>query len=204
MTTSYFVPAAEITVEQVIKRSRFITVIAPIASGSEGRALQQRMRLAHPDASHHCLAFNAGPPNDTRDIGCSDDGEPSGSAGRPMLNVVLGSDIGRLAAVVVRYYGGTQLGVGGLVRAYAGGVKLGLSELNVAPFIARSQAILQCEYADMALVEHLLNSHQATLLSSTFQQQCQLLLELPQTQWRPFAEALSARSRGRLQLQALR
>ncbi|QIZ78204.1 YigZ family protein [Ferrimonas lipolytica] len=200
MATSFLVPAAPASTEEVIKRSRFITVIEAVSSGAEARAFHARMRAEHPDARHHCLAFNAGPPGCSRDIGCSDDGEPSGSAGRPMLAVVQGADVGQFAAVVIRYSGGIKLGVGGLVRAYAGGVKQALEVLQTKAYVAQISVTLRCDYADMPLLEYLLELHQGKVLEQSFAQQVELILQLPLTQRQPFQQTLADRSSGRLNL----
>ncbi|WP_298444562.1 YigZ family protein [uncultured Ferrimonas sp.] len=200
MTTSFLVPAASASTEEVIKRSRFITVIEAVSSGAQARAFHARMRAEHPEARHHCLAFNAGPPGCSRDIGCSDDGEPAGSAGRPMLNVVLGADVGQFAAVVIRYSGGIKLGVGGLVRAYAGGVKQTLAVLPTQTYVAQTTVTLRCEYSDMPLLEHLLSQHQGSVLAQDFSSAIDLQIQLPQAQLVAFGQALTDRSSGRLQL----
>ncbi|WP_035387283.1 YigZ family protein [Ferrimonas senticii] len=198
MTAGFLVPTGPLVVEQIIKRSRFITVLEPVQSAAEARALQARLRAEHPDASHHCLAFNAGPPGSTRDIGCSDDGEPAGSAGKPMLNVVLGADVGQFAVVVVRYFGGTKLGVGGLVRAYGGCVKDVLAQLETKPFVPHMTLQLQCDYPDLSLVEHLLSQHHGHIVEQHYGQQIELQLSLPQAQQQAFCAALADGSRGRL------
>ncbi|GAA4895566.1 YigZ family protein [Ferrimonas pelagia] len=194
------VPAGPVEVEEIIKRSRFITRIERVSVGAEARAYHARMRQVHPEARHHCLAFAAGRPGCTRDIGASDDGEPAGSAGRPMLNVVLGSGVGQLAAVVVRYSGGIKLGVGGLVRAYAGGVKMALEALETTPFVPMMQASLLCDYGDMPLITHLTERHGGEILDQQYGGQIQLKLALPSTTQAEFARALADGSRGRLML----
>ena len=97
--------------------SRFLVTVAPVADAAEALALLAAQRAAHPDASHHCWAYRVG--GEQR---FSDDGEPGGTAGRPMLEVFLKRDLDRVAAVVVRYFGGHKLGAGGLARAYGGAV----------------------------------------------------------------------------------
>ncbi len=85
------------------------------------KAFVESVRADHPDARHHCVAWVAGPPDDSQQLGFSDDGEPAGTAGKPMLAQLMGSGVGEITAVVVRYYGGILLGTGGLVKAYGGG-----------------------------------------------------------------------------------
>lgn len=116
----------------MINRSRFRCLLAPIDSAEAARELVEAERAASPDATHHCSAWVAGPPGNDGHIGMSDDGEPHGTAGRPMLTVLLNSGVGGIAAVVTRWYGGVKLGTGGLARAYGGSVELALATLPLA------------------------------------------------------------------------
>lgn len=99
--------------EEVIRRSRFIVSMARVQGPDQAKAFIERIRVEHPDATHNCWAFQAGPAGSTAFAGCSDDGEPKGTAGRPMLTVLLHCGVGEIAAVVTRYFGGTLLGTGG-------------------------------------------------------------------------------------------
>lgn len=117
--------------EEVIRGSRFIVSMARCDSEEAAHAFLEKIRAEHAHATHNCWAFQAGRPGSTAHIGASDDGEPKGTAGRPMLTVLLHCGVGEVAAVVTRYFGGTLLGTGGLVRAYQGLVKLGLETLPV-------------------------------------------------------------------------
>lgn len=124
-------PGAFHRAEETVRRSRFIVTMARVSSPEEAKAFIDRIREEHAGATHNCWAYNAGAPGDTAQVGASDDGEPKGTAGRPMLTALLHSDVGEVAAVVTRYFGGILLGTGGLVRAYQGSVKLGLEGLPV-------------------------------------------------------------------------
>jgi uncharacterized YigZ family protein len=115
--SGYPVPVGDAEVELRFKNSRFIGSAAPAASVAEAKEFIQSVRARFPDASHHCYAYAAGF-GATVTHGMSDDGEPSGTAGRPMLAVVQGAGIGDVAVVATRYFGGTKLGTGGLVKAY--------------------------------------------------------------------------------------
>jgi len=115
--------------EQSIQRSRFICTLERVRDAAEAQAFVREMDLEFADATHNCWAYVAGAPGSTNAVGMSDDGEPHGTAGRPMLTVLLHSGIGEIAAVVTRYYGGTKLGTGGLVKAYGGTVQLALENL---------------------------------------------------------------------------
>ena len=113
----------EVTVRQEIKKSKFICVLARIRTPEELKSLIARLKKDYPQATHYCSAMISGSLTHS-----SDDGEPSGTAGRPMLDVLAGSKADQIGAVVIRYFGGTLLGKGGLVRAYSGGVADALKE----------------------------------------------------------------------------
>ena len=114
------------TGEIIEKKSRFIATVRPVRNEEEALAFLEEMRKQYWDARHNCYAYSVGRNREyTR---CSDDGEPSGTAGRPMLDVILGEDIYNIAVVVTRYFGGVLLRTGGLVRAYSKAVQEGLSE----------------------------------------------------------------------------
>ena len=117
MASSYPIPAAEAAVELRFKNSRFIGATAAAATVEEARAFIARRRRDYPDAGHHVYAFAVGY-GDSVMHGRSDDGEPAGTAGRPLLAVVQGADLGDVVVVITRYFGGTKLGTGGLVKAY--------------------------------------------------------------------------------------
>lgn len=113
--------------EIVEKKSRFIAEIRPVESEEEATAFIAEVKKKYWDARHHCSAFTIGENNEV--ARCSDDGEPAQTAGRPMLDVLLGRELHNVCAVVTRYFGGTLLGTGGLVRAYGGAVQEGLKKL---------------------------------------------------------------------------
>ena len=129
MTEDYLVPdlpsGGFFREEETVKRSRFIVTVGRAASPEAAHAFIERIREEHSQATHNCWAFNAGEPGSTAQVGASDDGEPKGTAGRPMLTAVLHSGIGEVVVVVTRYFGGILLGTGGLVRAYQGSAQLG-------------------------------------------------------------------------------
>lgn len=109
---SWLIPAAPVSVVEEIKKSRFITLLAHTDGVEAAKAFVESVRAEHPDARHHCVAWVAGAPNDSQQLGFSDDGELAGTAGKPMLAQLMGSGVGEITAVVVRYYGGILLGTG--------------------------------------------------------------------------------------------
>jgi uncharacterized YigZ family protein len=128
MADRYLTVARRGVHESEIKRSRFLCALAPAGSEDEAQEFIREVRREHPGASHHCFAYVIGP--DGRLHRASDDGEPGGTAGTPMLQVLLGRQVRDIVAVVTRYYGGIQLGAGGLVRAYGGAVAAALDEIG--------------------------------------------------------------------------
>ena len=156
----YLIPAAPLVWEQEIKKSRFLAYIGHTPTPEEGKAFVDAIRAKEPAARHHCWAFVAGPPSDSRVLGFSDDGEPSGTAGKPMLAQLQGSGVGEITAVVVRYFGGIKLGTGGLVRAYGGTLSLALSELLTVEKRIMAKLSLQTQYAELPVVEFLLAQFQ--------------------------------------------
>ncbi len=124
----YEEPVGENTAEIEIKRSRFIARVAHAATEDRARAIVEEQRTTHPKARHHCTAFVLGPDGRTQRF--SDDGEPAGTAGAPILEVVTGHGLTNVVAVVTRYFGGTKLGAGGLVRAYGAAASEALAELD--------------------------------------------------------------------------
>src|SRR5205085_4114056 len=146
----YHVPASRHRVEQVIERSRFICTIARVETALAAHQFVREMNTEFADATHNCWAYNAGPPGTSMQIGLSDAGEPHGTAGRPMLTVLLHSNIGEIAAVVTRYYGGTKLGTGGLVKAYGGTVQLALETLPLSERVDFVEATVSIGYSSVA------------------------------------------------------
>ena len=115
--SAYLVPKSEVIFEEEIKKSRFITYLQKTTGIAEAKAFLEEIKREHRAARHHCWAAVMGNPADSLQFAFSDDGEPLGTAGKPMLSVLQGSNIGEISAIVVRYYGGILLGTGGLVRA---------------------------------------------------------------------------------------
>ena len=164
----YLIPAASVTISEEIKKSRFITLLAHTCGVNEAKDFIQQVKQQHPTARHHCWAFVAGTPTDSQQLGFSDDGEPSGTAGKPILAQLMGSGIGEITAVVVRYYGGIKLGTGGLVRAYGSGVQQALKQIEVKYKVPQVEYTLQCDYAQLAMVEILLQYFDGQIFQSEY------------------------------------
>ncbi len=148
------------------KKSRFIATVEPASTEEEAMAFIERIRKQFWDASHNCTAFTIGSRHElTR---CSDDGEPAGTAGRPMLDVLLGEDIHNAAVVVTRYFGGTLLGTGGLVRAYSGAVREGLQRAVVLEKRRAVRLDIQTDYNGIGKIQYLLGQAHIPILNSEY------------------------------------
>ncbi|APX91934.1 IMPACT family protein [Halomonas sp. 1513] len=146
--------------ELEVEKSRFIAWLCHAPTAEAFESLLAAARQAHPGASHHCSAFVAGPPGEQQAIGFSDDGEPGGTAGRPMFQVLEGAGIGQVGCVVIRYFGGTKLGTGGLARAYAQAVSKGLEQLPLIDFTPRRALTLGVDFAGEAEARSWLSEQQ--------------------------------------------
>lgn len=186
----YPIPAGLHRVEQDIQKSRFITTVAPAATVEEAKAFVARLREEFADANHNCWAYVVGPPGSTGLVGMSDDGEPHGTAGRPMLTALLHGGVGDVAVVVTRYFGGTLLGKGGLVRAYTGCVQQGLEGLVTTERVRKARLAVEVEYASIDGLRRLLPEHEARVVAEEYAATVGYTLELPVTRVEDFRAAL--------------
>lgn len=197
MPDRYLIPATDFyRVEEMIKRSRFITSMAHAPDAESAKQFIETIRNEFPDATHNCWAYAAGPPGDTAHVGMSDDGEPHGTAGRPMLNMLLHSEVGELAVVVTRYFGGIKLGTGGLVRAYSGMVKLGVETLPVREKVDTVQVEAVFGYSHVTLFQRMLPDYEAEVLSENFGVDAAYVLRLPRANLPAFEAALTELTNG--------
>lgn len=193
------IPAAESRVELEIQRSRFIASAAPAFTVEEARGFIGRIRREFADASHNVPAFLIGH-GAAVTAHASDDGEPSGTAGRPMLAVLNGSGLGDIVVVVTRYFGGTKLGTGGLVRAYGDSVKAVLDQLPRGVKRATVTIMTAVPYALLEQIRLAITAHHGHLLEETFAADVTLTIQLLQTQLDPFVTALRELSSGQLEV----
>ena len=191
----YPIPAAEHSFEQEIKHSRFIATVVYAPTLAEARAQIAAIAARYPDATHNCWAFHVGV-GPQAEIGASDDGEPGGTAGRPMLLVLQGSGLGDVAAVVTRYYGGVKLGSGGLVRAYGGTLQKALNALPTCEQVVRRAGVLTLDYALYEQARRLLAQFDALVEAEDFAASVTLQVALPQDQWDACAAAIRELSNG--------
>ena len=175
----YAIPSRIYRVEELIQRSRFITTAAHAPDANAANAFVDSVRELFPDATHHCWAFVAGPPGSTAHIGMSDDGEPHGTAGRPMLTILLHSGVGEIVTVCTRYFGGVKLGTGGLSRAYAGGVKLLLQTLPTELKIKRVHVSVRVAYPHVESLQRLLDDLEVVVEHEEYGEEVRYQIAVP-------------------------
>lgn len=180
MSARYPIPHAELhRTELTISRSQFITSTAHTPSAEAARAFIESMRAQYADATHNCWAFAAGAPAHTAQVGFSDDGEPHGTAGRPMLTVLLHCGIGELTCVVTRYFGGVKLGTGGLVRAYQGAVRENIETLPTQQRIIPATLSVTIDYSQVDKVRRMLPAFEAQIHTEEYAAKVCLGITLP-------------------------
>ncbi|WP_286234185.1 YigZ family protein [Thalassotalea sediminis] len=200
MSQPYQIAASEVIDEIEVTRSRFICYISPCDSQQAFKQFLKEIQLQHPQANHHCYAFVAGHPLDSQRYGFSDDGEPSGTAGKPMLAVLQGSGVGEVAAIVVRYFGGTKLGTGGLQRAYSASVRSALASLVIETKVPKVYKTIACQYTQVNDILHLVKQVGAEVISQDFAENVDLTLAIPEQGVELLVEQLKTLSSGQLTL----
>lgn len=193
----YPVPAGVHRVEQSIRRSRFVTTAARASDPGAAHAFVGRIRKEFPDATHNCWAFVAGPPGSTAQVGMSDDGEPHGTAGRPMLTTLLHSGVGEIVAVCTRYFGGVKLGTGGLSRAYSGSVKRVLEAMPTVERVDRVRLRVVLGYAEVDGFRRLADERGVTVDEEEYGAQVTFVVGVPAADRTDFEEAVSELAQGR-------
>ncbi|MGO2128464.1 MAG: YigZ family protein [Pseudoalteromonas prydzensis] len=161
--SEYNYPAAPVFYQEEIKKSTFIVHIAHTPDLASAKAFIREVENKYSDARHNCWAHVAGNPGGSHVYGCSDDGEPNGTAGKPMLNVLVGSGLGEITAVVTRYFGGIKLGTGGLVRAYGGSLNNALTHLTTTVKVPSVELIGYSDYSIQGAIEQLLKTQYQVL-----------------------------------------
>lgn len=166
--------------ELVEKKSRFIASIRPVQTEEEVLAFIGEIRKQYWDARHHCSAFTIG--ENCEIARCSDDGEPAQTAGRPMLDVLLGRELHNVCAVVTRYFGGTLLGTGGLVRAYGGAVQEGLKNCVILEKCLARRWKITTDYSGLGKVQYILSEAELPVLESDYGENVALTVLIPADQ----------------------
>ena len=185
--------------EIVEKKSRFIATVIPAAEEEEALAFIEAMNKKYWNATHNCFAYVIGERNEIQR--CSDDGEPSGTAGKPMLDVLLGEELHNTAVVVTRYFGGTLLGTGGLVRAYSSAVKAGLASSVI---ITKKQGIkleITTEYTGLGKIQYILAEKGMTVLDTLYTDKVEMTVLVPARELEGLKAAIMEGTNGRVRME---
>ena len=184
--------------ELVEKKSRFIATVRPVETEEEALAFIEEMKKKYWDARHNCYVYSVGMNREaTR---CSDDGEPSGTAGRPMLDVLLGAEVHNICVVVTRYFGGTLLGTGGLVRAYSGAVQEGLSNSTIVEKCLGRQLDITTDYTGIGKIQYILAQNQIITLDTQYTDKVQVSAMVPQEKLDSIVAEITEGTSGRAEL----
>ncbi len=194
----YRVPAGLQRTEVIVVNSRFIATVGPAETPEAARQFLARIRAEMPDASHHVYAFRAGYGNSITE-GMSDDGEPSGTSGPPILAILRGTDIGDIIVVVTRYFGGTKLGTGGLVRAYSGAARAVLEILETNEKTEAALLGIECPYPLYENLKRLIADYEGQIDDEDFTAAVTLFVTFPVDRIEAFTAALRELSNGRVE-----
>ena len=194
----YFTAAKPFTADYRVKDSRFIAHLAPAVSKEAAEAFIQKVARQHADATHHCYAYRIGI-GDSCLYRADDAGEPAGTAGRPILQALKARNISDSVLVVTRYFGGTKLGIGGLIRAYGGAAFHVLDQaplLKIFPKVIRTVAF---PYEVTGAVHQILQQYKAHIIKTEFNEQPVLEYSVTKNEDRALADALKNATRGKIQ-----
>jgi len=178
MSSSYFIPDGSTEVLYEVKKSKFITRLCYAKDRAQAMTVLAQAKQDYPDARHHCWAYLIGSPTAPKLIAMSDDGEPSGTAGKPILNVMQHKEIGDVMLVVIRYFGGIKLGAGGLVRAYSHATQHAYDQASTQLQIQLEKHGLYCIFSDEHTIRHWLSLHDGEILNATYTQHVTLNIAL--------------------------
>ena len=195
MSEGYLIPAERVRIEIVIKKSRFLTTVQHAQTVAEARKAISACRGEMTNANHHVYAFRVGYGNSVTE-GKSDDGEPSGTAGPPTLAVVRGSNIGDIVLVTTRFFGGTKLGTGGLVRAYTESAQEALRLLKTERKVERHVVGLEMPYSLYNIVKRLIAKHKGTVEDEVFDAQILVIAKFVVSDLERFAIEVCERTAG--------
>lgn len=196
MTGIYNTIISEGQDEIVEKKSRFIGYAVPVSTEEEAYAFVERIKKQHYDARHNCFAFAIGSENTL--LRFSDDGEPQGTAGKPILEVITGNQVVNICIVVTRYFGGTLLGTGGLVRAYTEAAKLALADAGIHTMQLMKLVSIMTNYNDSGKVQYLLSNSQAVIDGTDYTMDVCFKIAIPADEYdrleKQITESTSARA----------
>ncbi|GAA6152079.1 YigZ family protein [Pseudoteredinibacter isoporae] len=187
----FYLPAETFEHCYEIKKSEFICQLHEVSDRAAAMSVLASAREQYPDARHHCWAYILGSPRQAISQAFNDDGEPSGTAGKPILNVLQHRGLGNTMAIVVRYFGGIKLGAGGLVRAYSQATQQAIERCPLACFVPRQLLTLDCPYDLEPALRRFLEQHQGVVLEQQYDRSAQFRISLPKPEIPAFKTWLS-------------
>lgn len=188
---SYQTLKRAVTARLEIKKSDFIAYAYPVHSREQAMFHVEQLRVQYADARHWCWAYIIGDPDNTTSAGFDDDGEPSGTAGRPILNVLQHKSIGNVIIIVVRYFGGIKLGAGGLTRAYAGSAQAAVDQMSLSPYVPMSRVQILAEFATEAQCRYVVESLNGRIDEVAYSKQVTLTVTLAEADIETLKERLA-------------
>lgn len=202
MPKTYSVPLTEMRREHVVVNSRFVATLAPVFRVEEAREFITRIKKEFADASHNVPAYIIGGGNTVTEY-FSDDGEPSGTAGKPALAVLRGSGLGDVAVVVTRYFGGTLLGTGGLVKAYTESTQMVVNAVERGQRLPVHVAMVAISYSLLERVRLLVRHHRGEILDEEFAGDITMTMQFPVDSLAAFQDELRDLSGGKLRAEVI-
>lgn len=187
--------------ETIEKKSRFIATVRPVKTEEEAIAFIEEMKKKYWNATHNCSAYVIGERNQIQR--CSDDGEPGGTAGKPMLDVLVGEELHDTAVVVTRYFGGTLLGTGGLVRAYSGAVQEGLASSTIITKIQGNKLLIQTDYTGLGKIQYILGQRGIKILNSDYTDHVELETLIPGEELKSVMEEITEGTNGQAVMEVM-
>ena len=197
--SSYLVPSKTVSAEQEINKSRFISTVGRANNTQKAKDFISEISKTYQDATHNCYAYIAGNP-DTPDIGFGDDGEVSGTAGKPMLSILQHKKIGEIVVVVSRYFGGTKLGTGGLVRAYSSSLQIALDKLPLQNCVATKKTEIIIGYQLENSIRKILEQFSLSINDVEYKNDISFLIDIPENIKNNFVEEIMNQTRGKVKL----
>jgi len=202
MSKSYSIPLNEIRREHMVVNSRFIATLAPVFSVDEARTFIVRIKKEFADASHNIPAYIVGGGNTVTEF-CSDDGEPAGTSGKPALAVLRGSGLGDVAVVVTRYFGGTLLGTGGLVKAYTESTQLVVNAVERGRRVEVYVSLLAIPYSLLERIRLMVGRNDGEVIGEDYAGDIMMTLQFPVESFDGFQQELRKLSAGKLRAEVI-
>lgn len=193
----YHTIAHQATFEMKERGSRFIATAMPVDSRARAEAHIQDIQTTYYDATHNCFAYRTGMASQEVSR-FNDDGEPSGTAGKPILQAILGRELTNVLIVVTRYFGGTKLGTGGLIRAYGGAAVRVLEQADIRHYYLTQTLHVECPYAAQPVIAMALDAFKATIVNSEFTDRVQYRIAVRQRQVSAFVDYVKNQSSGQI------